>query len=197
MLFYPVHLPVPAGLQTAEFLLRPLRTTDVVLDFEAVMASKDLLRRWSGSGWPADDFTVADNLKDLELHENEHLQRQAFTFTVLHPGGAPCLGCVYVNSLRQLLEFANAGPAALEPISEREAVTRFWVRPACLVEGLDECLLAALISWQRQDWEFPRLLFRTNENDLRQVELLEKQGFVRRYALEVAGRRGKYVVFGP
>lgn len=197
MSFYPDNLPVPAGLQTADFLLRPLRTTDVVLDYAAVMESKELLRQWSGSNWPADDFTVADNLKDLELHENEHLQRQAFTFTVLHSSGTPCLGCVYINPLRQLLESGHADPAELVMVSEREAVTRFWVRPAGLAEGLDERLLAALISWLSRDWAFPGLLFRTNENDRRQVALLEKQGFVQYYTLQVAGRRGKYVVYGP
>ncbi|MSP14807.1 MAG: N-acetyltransferase [Chloroflexi bacterium] len=197
MLFYPTHLPVPAGLETADFLLRPLRTSDVVLDYAAVMESKELLRRWSGGDWPADDFTVADNLKDLELHENEHLQRQAFTFTVRHPDGTQCLGCVYINPLRQLLESSKTGVATPAGVSEREAVTRFWVRPGCLVEGCDERLLVTLIPWLRQEWDFPHLLFRTNENDQRQVDLLEKHGFVRHYALDLVGKKGKYVVYGP
>lgn len=57
---------VPAGLTTPEFVLRPLLVTDVELDYAAVMESKVELRPWEQTGWPADDFTVADDLVDRQ-----------------------------------------------------------------------------------------------------------------------------------
>jgi hypothetical protein len=43
--FYPQGSQVPTELKTAEFLLRPLRTTDVALDYAAVMDSRAMLHR--------------------------------------------------------------------------------------------------------------------------------------------------------
>lgn len=52
MIFGNNDFLVPEGLQTAEFLIRPLRTTDVELDYAAVMESKEFLRKWDQSTWP-------------------------------------------------------------------------------------------------------------------------------------------------
>jgi RimJ/RimL family protein N-acetyltransferase len=98
--FYPAGAPVPNEKRADGLLLRPLRATDVELDYDAVMSSAAQLRRWSQTAWPADDFTLAENLADLERHEREHLERTAFTFTVLNPGGTRCLGCVYLAPVR-------------------------------------------------------------------------------------------------
>src|SRR5205814_962443 len=91
-------------------MLRPLRQADVAEDYEAVMSSADMLRRWSQSSWPSDEFTPEDNRKDLERHEREHAAREAFTFTVLDLGRARCLGCVYL---------APPGPALYQAEAQR------------------------------------------------------------------------------
>src|SRR5436189_5938859 len=100
MEFYPANAPVPEEKRTNRLLLRPLRATVVELDYDAVMSSAEQLRRWSQSDWPADDFTLAQNLDDLQRHEREHRERVAFTFTVLNPHGTRCLCCVYITPLR-------------------------------------------------------------------------------------------------
>ena len=84
MIFGNKDAMIPDGLKTDKFLIRPLLTTDVELDYAAVMESKELLRKWEQSSWPADDFTIADNLKDLERHSREHVNRESFTFTVMN-----------------------------------------------------------------------------------------------------------------
>ncbi|MGH2620941.1 MAG: hypothetical protein ACRDHG_10290 [Anaerolineales bacterium] len=78
--FYPVSAPVPQAMRTSRLLLRPLRATDVELDFDAVKSSAEMLRRWGQGGWPADDFTLAENLDDLQRHEHEHNEREASKF---------------------------------------------------------------------------------------------------------------------
>ncbi|MBV7338015.1 hypothetical protein KFU94_59270 [Chloroflexi bacterium TSY] len=67
MRFYSPEASVPEFLQTPEFTLRPLTPAHVKLDHAALMASKTMLRLWSGhpnGGWPEDDFSVTDNLAD-------------------------------------------------------------------------------------------------------------------------------------
>src|SRR5436309_16092952 len=100
MPFYPSDAPVPAGRRTGRLVLRPLCAADAAVDYDAVISSAAELRRWSGSSWPADDFTLAENRDDLERHEREHEERAAFTFTVLSPDLTRCLGCVYLTPLR-------------------------------------------------------------------------------------------------
>ena len=98
-MFYPEDEPVSVGLIGQDMVLEPLSTRHVELDYEAVMESKKLLRRWSLSDWPGDDFTIEENANDLIRHENQHFDRDAFTYTVLKPDATECFGCVYINPL--------------------------------------------------------------------------------------------------
>ena len=79
MTFYPDDALVPAGLRSDGFLLRPLRATDVELDYEAVMATQEVLRRGNDGAWPRPDFTLEENLADLQGHEADFLARRGFT----------------------------------------------------------------------------------------------------------------------
>ena len=196
MLFYPEDAQVPDRLQTEEYLLRPLRTTDVELDYDALMTSKEMLRRWSQSDWPTDDFTLEDNLRDLKRHEQEHLERKAFTFTMLDLTETECLGCVYINPLEFMLKVFKATAADLATVGGYEAIVGFWVRQARLADDLDRRLLRALIPWLRHDWAFSRVSFLCNDQDARQVNLLTEAGLHLRYALDVPERAAKHLVYG-
>ena len=194
-LFYPKNAEIPEGLQAEEFLLRPLTVADVELDYAALLVSREMLRRWGGREWPADDFSLEDNFKDLEEHHREHLERLAFTYTVMHPRRPECLGCVYLDPLDRVLALdraANGGEAA----GNYRVSVRFWVTEPRLAGGLDRRLLEALISWLDREWAFEELFFRVNDRDLRQVALLEEAGFGPRYAVKPEGVRGRYVLYG-
>lgn len=193
--FYPANAQVPTGLKTSEFLLRPLRTTDVQLDYAALMESKDMLREWSRSEWPADDFTLADNLKDLEKHEAEHLDRKAFTFTVLDPNETNCIGCVYIQPMVMLLQHGRTNEAKLVGTGDYEALVRFWVRRTRLENGLDERLLTALIPWLKYEWAFSRVVFCIDEHDTRQNQLLEGSGLRLWDVLDRPYTNGKYKAY--
>lgn len=195
MRFYPEDAPVPDGLQTGLFVLRPLRTTDVELDYEAVMGSREMLRRWAGGSWPSENFTLQGNLDDLTFHEEEHRDCEAFTFTVISLDGAECLGCVYIDPLERLLRQGYATEDELASVGADEAVVRFWARQSRLVDSLDEKLLEALEAWFPREWSFGRVLYRTNANDLRQVGLLTARGHPLLFTVEVPGIAGPYLVF--
>lgn len=72
MEFYPSSADVPDEKRTSRLFLRPLRAADVELDYDAVMSSSEMVRCWSHSSWPAEDFTLSENLDDLKCHEHEH-----------------------------------------------------------------------------------------------------------------------------
>jgi hypothetical protein len=99
MKFYSDEFPIPELFQADEFIFRPLRASDVELDFDAVISSSPMLRAWSQSDWPANGFTLEENMDDLQRHEQEHLNKKAFTYTIMNPEGTFCLGCIYMNPL--------------------------------------------------------------------------------------------------
>lgn len=176
MTFYPADAPMPAGIRTAEFLLRMLRAADAPLDYEAVMASREGLFAASGGHWPAAGFTLVDNLADLQEHEREHLAREAFTFTVLDPAEAICLGCVYVRPLARLLGHYDLDPALVPGATERSAHVDFWVRPEAEHANLDHRLVRALRDWFARDWAFDLVAFTANRHEPRRAAAYEAAG---------------------
>ena len=194
--FYPTKANVPDGLQADDYFLRPLTVNDVELDFAALMASKEMLRRWGGRDWPADDFTLDDNFKDLEEHQREHLERQAFTYTVMHARRPECLGCLYLDPLTRVLALDRARSEDAMAVGDFQASVRFWVTEPRLADGLDRRLLAALIPWIAREWAFREIFFRANERDGRQMALFKEAGFEPRYIVEPEGVRGRYLLFG-
>ena len=192
MRFYPPDKDVPAMLQSEEFVLVPLTPAHLQLDYEAVMASREMLRFWSGSEWPREGFTLAENMDDLIWHGQEHRERVAFTYTVLDPGQELCLGCVYIQPLDDL---AAANPAILRDIGKDEAITRFWVRPSYLDSGLDQRLLRALIDWFTREWCFSHLFFHTRQANLQQVTLFETGSLERQLTLQYSQRGGTHLLY--
>jgi hypothetical protein len=193
MAFYPEGTAAPASLRTSLFLLRPLLATDVDLDCDAVMSSRAELRRWSQSTWPAEDFTRAENLDDLERHEREHRAGEAFTYTVLTPDGSRCLGCVYVAPLRREEE-ALLGPAEA---GERRARVTFWVRASDVAHDLDLRLFETLRAWFARTWSFDRIIFTAAKDEARQQKLFRDAGLVHAGDCALADGRAVRVFAGP
>ena len=151
----------PAELRTDEFLLRPILASDAALDYEAVMASKEYLRPWEQTGWPADDFTLDANRADVEKLARWNVSGERFTYTVLDPTGKQCLGCVYLVPTDAPM-FARKEIAALDGArwSDYAVVVHFWVRTSRLADGLDRRLLDALGPWFVDAWRLAALSHR-------------------------------------
>jgi hypothetical protein len=179
---------VPDSLTGAHFLLRPLRTTDVELDYEAVMSSREMLRGWSQSSWPADDFTLEGNLADLDRHQREHQAGEAYTYTVLNPAGDRCLGCVYVNPLaKELIESGICSEIAAAGLLAAASI-RFWVRSSLLDTDLEREILQALQGWFTREWPLDCVIFLTSLPYKRQQAFWEANEFVRLAEFQVSRR---------
>lgn len=193
MVFGDDNITIPDGLVTDEFLIRPLLATDVALDYAAVMESKAFLRKWDQSGWPADDFTPAGNLKDLERHHREHIHRESFTFTVMNTTETECLGCIYIfPRTARWLAGAKTTPIGAAAWEKYEAVILFWIRQSRLAEALDRQLLDILRPWFEQEWAFDGHLFLTNEQFEQQVSMFEGAGLQLQMEVRLPKQPGIY-----
>jgi hypothetical protein len=189
--------PVPAGLWTDEFALRPIVAEDADMDFAAVMETREYLRLWEQSAWPEDDFTVEANREDLADLRRRHVEHRAFTYTVLDPNGSRCLGCVYVFPITaSFLVKSTVTPAGDANWADVDGVIFFWARWSEMKTGLDERLFAALRVWFNQEWKLKRPVYVTNEQFEWQVDLIKRTGIELRFELAELGKPGKYLVFG-
>ena len=133
---------VPVSFETSGFRLRMLSVRDLVIDYEAVMASVDHLQSTysliSGSEWPV-GLTIEEDLVDLGWHQKEFRDRSSFAYTVVTLDETRCLGCVYLN-----------------PTSKRgyDVEVKLWVRASEVENGLDEELFQAVKTWVRDCWPF-------------------------------------------
>lgn len=191
------HRQIPSGLQTTEFVLRPIRADDAAWDHAAVMDTREYLRLWEQSTWPEDDFTVEANRVDLVDLEERHAARRAYTYTVLNPEETECWGCVYVFPTEAtFLARSTVTPVGGRIWGEVDAVVYFWVRRPCLESGLDGRLLAALRAWFTHEWKLQRTVYVTHEQFAQQVELIGRTDLRREFELVEPGKPGKYLVFG-
>lgn len=189
MTFFANDAPIPAALRSDAFVLRPLRAADVDLDYEAVMAAQEALRRDNGGRWPRPDFTLEENLTDLQGHEADFHARRGFTYTVLDPTERRCLGCVYVYPTAD--EHGTSRPKRFSPVStcshsradangggdaRDEAEVRFWVRQDGVIADFDRHLLAALLPWLREDFPFTRVRSPAWGSDERRTTILSEAG---------------------
>jgi len=188
---------VPAGVRTEEFLLRPIRGADAARDFDAVVETRADLRVWEQSSWPDDDFTVEANRQDLEELDRRHLERRAFTYTVLAPDEDECLGCVYLFPISaRFLERATVTPLVEgADWAEVDAVVYFWVRSSRVASDLDVRLLDGIRRWLDADWGLVHVVFVTSEQFRRQVDVLAGAGMRAMFALREPDKAGRYLVY--
>ena len=196
MPFYPESASVPSELKSEEFFLRPLRATDVELDYDALMSSKEMLWLAEEGGWPAEDFTLDENLEHLQQHEKEHIERSAFTFTMMNPTEVECLGCVYINPLEAVLTYMDKEKIDTTAIENCEAIVTFWVRSSRLADHLDQRILRALIPWFDQEWAFSRVVFGTTSKVEHQVHNFNVSGLQQLYAIDVPKKEGRELIYG-
>ena len=197
MTFTDPTAPVPDGLITGEFVLRPLRAADAALDWDAVMETRETLRTWEQSEWPTDDFTVEENRADLVGLEERHEAHRAFTYTVLRPDGLEALGCVYVFPTdATFLARSTVTPLGETRWADVGAVVYFWARRSAVERGLDARLLGALRAWFSDDWDVGRAVVVASEPFRQQVELIESTDLSLLFELREPDKPERYLIYG-
>lgn len=189
--------PIPAGFETAAFVVRPITPDDAELDHAALMETRELLRLWEQSTWPTDDFTVDENRDDLVGLAQRHADRRAFTYAVLSPDGRESCGCVYLfTTSAAFLTKATVTALGDDDWSDVDAVVYFWVRLSQMKQGVDARLLAALRPWLRDAWRAETPVYVTNEQFGQQVDLLRSTDLRLMFSFTEPNKPGAYLAFG-
>lgn len=112
------------------------------MDYEAVMESRHELRLLFGGDWPADSFSLEENMADLALHESLFSERTSFTYTIVNSNGSRVLGCMYINPTD------SAG---------YEAQVHLWVRTSEAHQAA--AIRNSAVAWLDDNWPFDRVLY--------------------------------------
>lgn len=160
--------PIPEYLECETFCFEVLHPKHVELDFQALMKSKDFLRRWSNSAWPEDHFKVEDNLIDLEWHYEEFKEKTAFTYTILNQEKTNCLGCIYI---RPVSSIRSLSPKEKEKLDPFHFYNSYWVITDIRNTQLEDEIFIAIRDWLLKDWKFQSVLFVSNSQIPEQNEI--------------------------
>jgi len=141
---HPLRVDLPTGHH-----LRPIRESDVAIDYPAVMGSRERLWAKYGEawGWPAATMSYEADRVDLARHEAESAAHQTFNYAVLDEGETALLGCVYIDP-----------PGASSPPGS-DAVASWWVVDAAAGTELEHALDAFVPAWLRAPWGFRSVHF--------------------------------------
>ena len=165
------------------FIVRPLVLADVVLDYEAVMSSREFLYHWEqGPPYPPENFSIEDNLDDLKQMDSEHRSGSRYAYTVVNADESQVLGCIYLapNDDR-MYRTAKVTSHDGTDLSCTDATISFWVRVSTWADGFERTLLESVLRWMRDDWDLPQTVIMTNEKLHHQITTIESLGLTRRF----------------
>ena len=154
---HPEFVPLPTGHH-----LRPIRESDVDIDYPAVMGSQPRLWRTFGEvwGWPPPTLSYDEDRRDLARHEREAHDHQSFNYAVLDRDEAAVFGCVYIDPPERAGADADISWWVVDEVvgSELEATIRdlvpLWVCTAWPFER--PRFIGRDLSWS--DWlQLPRV----------------------------------------
>ncbi len=136
---HPEHVDLATGHH-----LRPIRETDVAIDYPAVMGSRQRLWAKYGEawGWPLADLSYEADRADLARHESEIAAHETFNYAVLDAGETELLGCVYIDP-----------PDERSP-SGSDAVVSWWLVDDCIGTDLERELDTFVPRWLTSTWGF-------------------------------------------
>jgi hypothetical protein len=128
--------------------LRPIRASDVDIDYPAVMGSRESLWAKYGEawGWPPASMTFEEDREDLARHEDEIAALETFNYAVLDAEETELLGCVYID------------PPEDDSPAGTDAITSWWVIDAHVGGPLAAALDELVPRWLTEVWGFSSVL---------------------------------------
>ncbi|NLR76433.1 hypothetical protein [Leeia aquatica] len=138
-MLFPDRFSTPRTGQEGPYQFRLLCPADVTADHKAVMAAAERIRGVFGpdNHWPPATLTEADNLADLQRHEQDSLNRLNFAYSIWQD--EHYAGCAYIKPFKSRLEIdARRGRfrelcylwVSNDFVTQEEAIyqhTRHWI----------------------------------------------------------------------
>ncbi len=135
---HPTRVPLDA-----EHHLRPIRESDVDIDYPAVMGSRERLWSLYGEkwGWPPADMTREQDRVDLARHEREQDAHESFNYALFNADETELYGCVYIDPVE-------------DPGRTDDAQISWWVVDERVGTDLERALDAFVPKWIAEVWPF-------------------------------------------
>lgn len=192
----PNKLPVPEHLNTPRFVVQRQRPEDNALDYEAVMSSKELLREWSDSEWPEDNFTLEQNAEDIAGHIEDHQNDLDYGFSIFTPDYSRLLGSLYFNPVEPLLEHYPADVGTLARLRAFDVRVEYWLRQGTSTE-LEKNLVREVLSWLERKWWFKAPVFGSRKGMEGRRKLYVELGMIEVAAPWNRGRTRRFHFHAP
>lgn len=124
--------------------LRPIRESDVDIDYPAVMGSRERLWEKYGQawGWPPASMTLEEDRQDLAHHEAEIAAHGSFNYAIFDDSEHELLGCLYIDP-----PDSRSAPGV-------DAVVSWWVVDRLVDSDLDRALSEFVPRWLADAWGF-------------------------------------------
>lgn len=158
MALNPDRLPVPEIHSTALFVIRRQMQSDNVLDYQAVMTSRQALRVWSDSDWPQDEFTIEENAADLDMHIGEHTRDEAYGYSIFDVTQNTLLGSLYLSQVAAIVANYQVDPSVLARVKRFDVCADFWLRQGVSQE-ITSAFLQTVQDWLSEAWWFAHVAF--------------------------------------
>ena len=171
----------PQELATTEFILFPTNDKYNQYDYVAVMRNIELLRIWSQSTWPEDDFSPKQNKEDLQKHIEDNRTHTAYGYMLFEPEFAKCYGSVYVNPLEVVKNNYELTSEQRNILDQYDARVDFWVIEDS--SDLEKIITEELRDWFKNVWKI-NVLFSARVGLNKRVEIYNELGIESKMALK-------------
>jgi RimJ/RimL family protein N-acetyltransferase len=182
-------------LRRPAFIATPLTTELIELDFDAYMASPEVIRVHSDGRWPTGGFTRDDDRRLIARHQADHEARRAFTFLLLDPARREAVGCLYLNPLHDYLVRTGASKATMRRFPAGTMMVTYWIRQDRRGSGLSAAVAEGVNAWLLKDWPLEAHLFRFLPAEDETREAVERLA-LRPVKLALPGEPRPYLWYG-
>jgi RimJ/RimL family protein N-acetyltransferase len=183
-----------AELRHPAFIATPLTTELTDLDFDAYLASPEVIRVHSDGRWPIDGFTRDEDRRQIAKHQADHEAGRAFTFLLLDPSRREAVGCLYLNPLHDYLQRTGADQETMDRFPDGTMMVTYWIRQDRQGSGLSATVAEAVNAWLLDEWPFEAHLFRLLPAEGETREAVERLD-VEPVALNLPGDKRPYLWF--
>jgi hypothetical protein len=192
----PNNHPVPELLETPTFVIRRQYQSDNHLDYEAVMDSKEVLREWSDSDWPEDDFSLEQNGEDIAGHIKNHQHHLDYGFSIFASDYSRLLGSLYLNPMEPLLENYPTDGETLAKLQAFDIRIEYWLRRGTSAE-FEQQFVGEVRAWLKREWWFKNPVLGSRKGMVERRKLYSDLGMVEVAALLNKDKSRKFHFHSP
>lgn len=133
------------------FCVFPTNQKYYMSDYVAVMNNREMLRIWSQSNWPEDDFTPQVNKAELGQHVEDNVNHTAYGYMLYSPDRSKCFGSLYVNPLTSVAGNYHASASEADLLHSNQARIDCWIIEDA--SDLEKEIIASMIQWFKETWK--------------------------------------------